>query len=74
MLHMSPVQARVLLGVKRGRRCDAMTDAYNRNGKKDGGRLYRHYFSIYKILYKEKYVHVIIKRLFNALKNYFCDL
>lgn len=50
MLHMSPVQARVLLGVKRGRRCDAMTDAYNRNGKKDGGRLYRHYSRV-DILY-----------------------
>jgi len=36
----SPTRACVLSGVKRGR-CDAMTDAYNRNGKKDGGHLYR---------------------------------
>lgn len=47
MFRMFSTQARVLSGVKRGR-CDAMTDAYSRNGKKDGGRLYhRNIPSIY---------------------------
>lgn len=64
MLRMSPVRARVLLGVKRGRCCDAMTDAYNRNEKKDGGHLYRHYsVDIYnsKKLYREKNIYIYIK-------------
>lgn len=56
MLRMSPILARVLSGVKRGR-CDAMTDAYSRNGKKDGGRLYRRDIpSIYNSKNRQKHV------------------